>query len=667
MPQTAPHTQIDPIRALIDSAGRDAGRFPIPLVATRYAVEIDGGLAVVSAIRTYQNNERDSIEATLTFPMPVQAVLFSLEARIGERLLLAKARRKSAAREHYEEAMDNGKTALLHEELMPGIHMLSLGHIAPGTSIDVTARWSMPLSLRDGTAHLRIPLTVGDVYGTSGLLDCEEMTHEGPTGMAELIVGSASGTVSLLGADLQDGQALVPLDAPIDLKVTGSKPRELHGISADHRRVVLQIDPAMPGDAKLDVALLIDHSGSMQEACGPSARSKHQVITDAIANLGSALRTSDTVSLWEFDNALNFVGATGTAPLSALAKRLSAPAGGTEIGAALTGLLARSNSPDILLITDGKSHALNVQALARSGRRISVILVGEDSLEARIGHLALLTGGDIHVASGDGLASLFATALGALRIERNAQAQSADRSSRIEITRGGMHVIAEWKDPSGEEPNLKARAVAAYAAWLALPGLDEAEAAKLAEAEGLVTHLTSLVLIDEEAERLDGVPASRKIALPTPRTSAWASVDIAPAGRRGAAAMCQMLQCNQSPGGNLSSEEDLSFKALALARKPRTTMWGEIAWDSAARKLQRGDLRDLSTALAAAIRAAAVIPEIMVTAAEIGLKPHIFVIGLLAWRSREENRTAARVAKKLLKNVPASRCETLLALIDRSI
>lgn len=32
---------------------------------------------------------------------------------------------------------------------------------------------------------------------------------------------------------------------------------------------------------------------------------------------------------------------------------------------------------DILVITDGQSHALDVQALARSGRRISVVLVGE--------------------------------------------------------------------------------------------------------------------------------------------------------------------------------------------------------------------------------------------------------------------------------------------------
>jgi hypothetical protein len=36
--------------------------------------------------------------------------------------------------------------------------------------------------------------------------------------------------------------------------------------------------------------------------------------------------------------------------------------------------------------------------------------------------------------------------------------------------------------------------------------------------EGLVTHLTSLILIDEAATQEASIPATRKVALPTPRT-----------------------------------------------------------------------------------------------------------------------------------------------------
>ena len=48
------------------------------------------------------------------------------------------------------------------------------------------------------------------------------------------------------------------------------------------------------------------------------------------------------------------------------------------------------------------------------------------------------------------------------------------------------------------------RAVAALAASFALPAFETESAAQLAEAEGLVTHLTSLVLVDEAADRSAG-------------------------------------------------------------------------------------------------------------------------------------------------------------------
>ena len=54
---------------------------------------------------------------------------------------------------------------------------------------------------------------------------------------------------------------------------------------------------------------------------------------------------------------------------------------------------------------------------------------------------------------------------------------------------------------------------------LALPALDDETATQLAESEGLVTHLTSLVLVDEVGAAQEGIPGTRKIALPMPRTA----------------------------------------------------------------------------------------------------------------------------------------------------
>jgi hypothetical protein len=112
---------------------------PIPLVATRLNVDLNHGLATVSATRIFKNTEETSIEATITFPVPVHAVLFSLTARIAGRVLKARAQRKSQARDDYEDAIERGKTAVLHEEVLRGVHMLSIGHLPPGAEVEVSA------------------------------------------------------------------------------------------------------------------------------------------------------------------------------------------------------------------------------------------------------------------------------------------------------------------------------------------------------------------------------------------------------------------------------------------------------------------------------------------------------------------------------------------------
>lgn len=272
MPATRPKTKIDPLGAFAAGAFTVGDHRPVPLVATRFDVDIAGGLASVTTKRMFRNEEDESIEATITFPVPVRAVLFDLEARIDGRLLKARAQRRKQARETYEDAIDRGKPAVLHEEVLRGVHMLSIAHIPPGAEIEVSSTWAATLAFVDEQGSLRIPLTVGDIYGRSGLPDSDDLIHGGPSGQADLTVRCRDGQVRLSDGRLEDGHARVPLDAPIDLVVTGPARETLRGRAADGREVALTIRPCVGGDGALDVAFLIDHSGSMNEVCsGASA------------------------------------------------------------------------------------------------------------------------------------------------------------------------------------------------------------------------------------------------------------------------------------------------------------------------------------------------------------------------------------------------------------
>src|SRR6185437_10813452 len=113
----ASQTMIDPLHAFTAGAFVAGTPPPCPLVATSFDVTIDAGLAMIAMRRTFRNAEAGSIEATITFPLPVHATLFALEARIGDRVLVARAARREAARRTYEDAIDRGKAAVLHEEV----------------------------------------------------------------------------------------------------------------------------------------------------------------------------------------------------------------------------------------------------------------------------------------------------------------------------------------------------------------------------------------------------------------------------------------------------------------------------------------------------------------------------------------------------------------------
>src|SRR5215470_14368178 len=654
----APQTRIDPLHAFIAGGFVAGTRRPVPLVATRFDVLIDGGLAVVTTSRTFRNAEPQSIEATITFPVPVHATLFALKAHIGDRVLDARAKRKDVARADYEGALERGKTAVLHEEVLRGVHMLSVGHVAPGAEIEVQSSFALALSNLNGRGTLRIPLTVGDIYGRSGLPDSDDLAHGGTLPPADLAVECRGGSAALIGGALEGGRAKIALDAPIDLEVTGWTARDLIGRAADGRSVTLRIEPTAAGEAQLDVAIMVGHSGSMQEACagnGPGL-TKHQAAVGALAAIARAVDKPDMVDLWESDDALTFLGSTRAgekrqADLGTLVRALSGPRGGTEIGGALDRVLTQSKARDLLLITDGKSHALDVQALAQRGRRISAVLVGEDSLEANVGHLAALTGGEIFVVAGVDLGAALEGAVRSLKVPHQAPTPIDGAPQSVAIRRGGMTISAQWQLADATTGDaLTLRAVAAMAANLALPAMATENAAQLAEAEGLVTHLTSLILIDEAATQEASVPATRKIALPTPRTAVRA---MAAAPSMDAYEMPRaMMRLSKRSIPNLGRAG--TSQSAPPTPSPVGAPWRvpAIDWDQAPDRLQAGDLAELDPVVARAIRDLAARPEVIELARKLALDPLVLVIGLLARIEANRNRSAARIARAIFGKRP---------------
>jgi hypothetical protein len=491
------------------------------------------------------------------------------------------------------------------------------------------------------------------------------LVHAPSEAFARLKVSAPGATIALDGQPIVDGEVRVSLARPIDLAFSGWAARELEGRAADGRRVRLSITPATINTTPIDVAIAVDHSGSMGENCaaGVTNVSKHETVVATLNKIAGQLGTGDHVELWEFDTTVDRLGSTrdqdrGRVKVSdrfrSLISRLNGPSGGTEIGAALATISAKSTAQNILLLTDGKSYALDVQMLARTGRRFTVVLVGEDSLEANVGHLAALTSGEIFVASGSDLADALTQAIQSVRRPHESIVEAGDMIDRVSTVRGGMQITATWAEQANGtagKASLFSHAVAAIATRLLMPSLAEEKPAALAEAEGLVSHLTSLVLIDDTGSQQTTLPLTRKVPLATPVTAATYAL-FAPRlrSRISAAPPADFGDLKFSCHGS-----DFSFDLSPAANKGRAAasrdrfdeLAAKIDWSNAGAGLANGQLTRLPAEIVNEIQMLAQRPDIVQRAAELGLDPIKLVIALIARRVRARNRAAARVLRAI--------------------
>ncbi len=541
--------QIDPIAALVERTGQERGLQPASLVGVRIDLVVRSGLVDATVTRTFRNTARQPIEALLSFPVPVNATCYQLSAKMDGRVLKGVAECSVRARIKYEKGLEEGRTAVLHEELLRGIHMLSVGNLRPDTEAEVTMRWVDSVRAQNLWARYRVPMTLGEVYGASGLAETDEPTLGGMLQQVELTVQHDAEDISVDGATSElsstDGfLGSVPNNTPVDIRFYGWKPDRLIGKSQDGCEISVEFKPAETSACDLDVAVLVDVSGSMSfQNVGSRTRrqTKHSAVTNALQSFAAQVRGSDQISLWEFESECRHVGAYEGVPgaaneakstLRSLVRQISRPDGGTDIDRALW-ISKEAGNRDALLITDGLSYKLDVLSHAQSGRRVFVVLVGEDSLEAKVGHLAAITGGAVYYCFGGDVRLALTNVLRGLRSQWESPLSSAlDSGGPLRVVRDGTEITVHWsKQQQSPASDLSDPAVAALAAGIKFSLLkDKNKARDWAATAGLITHLTSLVLVDDDGASQDLAPVQIKVALPNPQTGIENSASMWPPG-----------------------------------------------------------------------------------------------------------------------------------------
>jgi len=136
----------------------------LPLKSTRAEVKIAGVTADVTITQVYKNEGRRTLEAVYIFPASTRAAVYALRMTIGERIIEAEIMERQKARQAYDQAKEEGRTASLLEQQRPNVFQMNVANILPGDQIKVELRYTELIEPRENIYEFIFPTVVGPRY-----------------------------------------------------------------------------------------------------------------------------------------------------------------------------------------------------------------------------------------------------------------------------------------------------------------------------------------------------------------------------------------------------------------------------------------------------------------------------------------------------------------------
>lgn len=136
----------------------------LPLKDTSVDVAISGVIADVRVRQTYKNEGSRAINATYVFPASTRAAVYGMQMRIRDEIITAKIKEREVAKQEFEQAKKEGKSASLLEQDRPNVFTMNLANIMPQDQIVIELRYTELLIPTDGEYEFVYPTVVGPRY-----------------------------------------------------------------------------------------------------------------------------------------------------------------------------------------------------------------------------------------------------------------------------------------------------------------------------------------------------------------------------------------------------------------------------------------------------------------------------------------------------------------------
>jgi Ca-activated chloride channel homolog len=138
----------------------------LPLKDTHVDIAVSGVIADVKVVQTYSNEGSRPINATYVFPASTRAAVYGMRMRIGDNVIVAKIKEREKAKQEFETAKKEGKSASLLEQERPNVFTMSLANLMPHDQVEIELRYTELLVPTDGVYEMVYPTVVGPRYSS---------------------------------------------------------------------------------------------------------------------------------------------------------------------------------------------------------------------------------------------------------------------------------------------------------------------------------------------------------------------------------------------------------------------------------------------------------------------------------------------------------------------